>query len=854
MKIFRKLFMLVIAAAFAFALVACGNEDNPTPVNPDPVNPDPVNPDPVNPDPVNPDPVVTPDEGELSGSYTMHDFLSSTTSLKWNPLTWETNDDSSILGYLSMGFYDYRVAVDKDGNSLGKYEVVPEMASALPIDVTKLYVGEYGIEEGDTNKAFRIPLNANAKWNDGTPITADDYIYSMMQQLDPAQKNRRADSYYGGDFSFWNAQNYLYQGKKVEQDAGGSVTLADLTKNADGVYSSEIGPAYIAVAKPLAWLSGNTLKDYVDAYGTKYFGLTYWDQLLAKATDGLVPLTDETYEWIKDVTNANPAWGETEVDVPNYFYVTNQYDIMSFDEVGLKKINDYTIDIIIEGSGLENPTFYLPYHLSSTWLVKKDLYEACWTTAADGTRVNTYGTSVATTASYGPYMMTSYEEDKQIKFARNEEWYGWTDSIHYVNGKRLYQTTNIQIDVISGHETQLLAFKKGKIDGVGLQADDMDEFGNSKYKLLTPQSYTTKLTFNTDKEKLAAREIGVNKTILTNQKFRHAISLCFDRSDFCQQFTAGHTAGFGLYNYMYMFFTSEGLTLSYRETDAAKEALCKVYGVTYGGEEDAFDTLDEAYKAITGYDVTTARAILKEAIKEVKADGTWDGTTPVSLEFAVYQADEIYTNMFNFFNSAVQELAKGTELEGKIELTMKVDDDYYETMYDGNTDIIFSTWGGATYGTIGMMSNVYVDFTGDYDAQFNQMEVGFYASKVMVKFTLNETIGEKTYSLKAWADWLNNKKNGTGEDMSALGATSDVAPEDRIRLVAELEYQYLNQFVNTPIYYRQTVSLHSMKINYVAPDEYIDLVGHGGLSQITYNYDDAEWSVYVKSQGGELRY
>ena len=44
-------------------------------------------------------------------------------------------------------------------------------------------------------------------------ITADDYIYSMQQQLNPKMLNRRADSFYDSDFDIVNAKNYLYAGQ-----------------------------------------------------------------------------------------------------------------------------------------------------------------------------------------------------------------------------------------------------------------------------------------------------------------------------------------------------------------------------------------------------------------------------------------------------------------------------------------------------------------------------------------------------------------------------------------------------------------------------------------------------------------
>ena len=38
--------------------------------------------------------------------YTMNTFLSGTSGMKWSPLTWETADDSYILGHTTTGFYD----------------------------------------------------------------------------------------------------------------------------------------------------------------------------------------------------------------------------------------------------------------------------------------------------------------------------------------------------------------------------------------------------------------------------------------------------------------------------------------------------------------------------------------------------------------------------------------------------------------------------------------------------------------------------------------------------------------------------------------------------------------------------
>ena len=47
--------------------------------------------------------------------------------------------------------------------------------------------------------------------------------------------------------------------------------------------------------------------------------------------------------------------------------------------------------------------------------------------------------------------------------------------------------------------------------------------------------------------------------------------------------------------------------------------------------------------------------------------------------------------------------------------------------------------------------------------------------------------------------------------------------------------------------------MFSRKINYGTLD-YNIMYGYGGIRNITYNYDDAEWEEYVASQGGTLSY
>ena len=97
----------------------------------------------------------------------------------------------------------------------------------------------------------------------------------------------------------------------------------------DGTYYTSAGCiVVIAVDAPLDYyLGGYTLKLYVDYYGTIYFSLTYWDQLLAAMNeDGYVVLTEQTLVWFLDLITGNPAWGEDETFLTYYIGFTTLRD------------------------------------------------------------------------------------------------------------------------------------------------------------------------------------------------------------------------------------------------------------------------------------------------------------------------------------------------------------------------------------------------------------------------------------------------------------------------------------------------------------------------------------------------
>lgn len=749
--------------------------------------------------------------------YTYNDYIAGTTNMKWGTVNWETNEDSYVLSKITSGFYNFYLNDTKDGWAIGC-----DMASELPVDVTSDYVGSYGIEEGDTAKAWKITLNPDACWEDGTPINADSYIYSYQQLLDPIMLNRRADSLYAGDFQIYGAKNYVYQGRTSFNALGESVE--DYLAN--GGDESQL---YIDVTS--FW--NVTAED-----GSQYVSITDETPIRDEAVED--ENADEAYVSGKYLYETYLAPGASNADsAADYVGTMQAYEAdYSFDNVGIFKTGDYEI-VFVTTSPVASPDYYVPYNLSSTYLVYEDLWESCKTYFnSNGDQVDAdsddiasittnYGTSAETTMSFGPYRLDYFELDKQITFTRNDNWFGYKDGKH----TGMYQADNISCQVIAEQSTALLAFLNGEIDNVSLVASDMSTYGSSDYIRYTPQSYTTKLTFNTDLAKTTER----GTQILTNLNFRKAFSYAIDRNTFAASYTSAGTAGFGMLNNLYVYDPYTGAT--YRDSEGAKEALCNLYGMTWGEDGD-YEDLDEAYEAITGYDITYAQSLMQQAYDECTADGLYDGESSVEIELRVYQSDDTYVQMFNYLNSCLEAACEGTGFEGKVSMKMVVDADYYETNYSGGADMIFTTWGGATYSPWTVLYECYCDAS---DGSGQQMEYGFDTSAINVVIDVDGATF--TQPLQTWALWADGDVNTvlTSDDGSVtLDAFADYSYDTEAEIYGKLEYALLSYYTTTPLYYRNSGSLVSQKGDY-AVTQYVDLVEFGGIEYYTFDYDDTEW-------------
>lgn len=545
--------------------------------------------------------------------------------------------------------------------------------------------------------------------------------------------------------------------------------------------------------------------------------------------------------------------------LPLFAEYENHSSIDNFENVGIEKIDDYKIRLIMEPDKPVSMTD-LKFSLTSTWLVKTDLYDSLKTTVAGTSlKATKYGTASAENyMSFGPYKLTTFQTNKLIVIDRNEKWYGWTDGKH--EGQFQMQALNTQI--VDNHTTAMQMFENGEIDDIELTTSDMKTYGASSRLQYTPTSYTQKLSFNVTRSKLLARQKTAvashqgNKTILANEDFRKAISLGIDRTQFAAQCTAGSQGFYGLLNNLYISDADYGEF--YRGTQQAKGVYDKIYNHLGGATIDEVNG-DPLPANHVGYNFTLAVEYLKRAIETENAsteDGHFAKGGTVAMEILVYKSDsETTIASYNFVNAALNALAEAVNADAgenviSFDYFMTENEDYYDEAKKGNYDLIFSTWGGAQMNPWGLME-VYCDSTFDSNCEYGMTS---RVKNIMLTFDSDGDGIDETDSISNWYSTLSNLTEVSEaeydmddpEEAAQYEVDRAARHNRRLTILSELEAGYIKTWSTLPIISRSSASLTSYKVEY-GTDQYIPLMGYGGIRYMSFNFTDAEWAAAIKS-------
>ena len=464
-----------------------------------------------------------------------------------------------------------------------------------------------------------------------------------------------------------------------------------------------------------------------ESYEVSDDGLTYTFHLRkdVKWTDsqGREVDTVKADDFVAGMQHMCDAQGGLEYLVQGVIKNVSQYisgEVTDFDEVGVKAVDDYTVEYT-----LEEPCSYFMTMLGYTIFMpmSRSYYQSQGgkfgaeydSSAAD----YQYGKDSNSIAYCGPYLVTNATAKNTIVFKLSDSYWNKDN----VNIKTLTWLFNDQSDVTKMYTDA----KAGTVDYVNLNTSTMETAKSEglydQYAVVSDTDATSFMGFyninrtatanandgTTAKSTKSDEEIQRTNKALQNVHFRRAISFAADRGAYNAQQVGEDLKYTSLRNTFtpgYFVSLSKDTTIQINGTDTTFPAGT-YYGEIVQKQIDAdgvkIKVWDAENKTSDGFDgwynPENAVEELNTAIEELAEDGiTIDESNPIQIEYPYPSAVEVYTNKANSYKKSV-EAALGGKVVINLVYAVDLDGWYYAGYYvnygyEQNYDVYdVSGWG-----------------------------------------------------------------------------------------------------------------------------------------------------------------
>ena len=446
-----------------------------------------------------------------------------------------------------------------------------------------------------------------------------------------------------------------------------------------------------------------------ESYEVSDDGLTYTFHLRkdVKWTDsqGREVDTVKADDFVAGMQHMCDAQGGLEYLVQGVIKNVSQYisgEITDFDEVGVKAVDDYTVEYT-----LEEPCSYFETMLGYTIFMpmSRSYYQSQGgkfgaeydSSAAD----YQYGKDSNSIAYCGPYLVTNATAKNTIVFKLSDSYWNKDN----VNIKTLTWLFNDQSDVTKMYTDA----KAGTVDYVNLNTSTMETAKSEglydQYAVVSDTDATSYMGFyninriatanandgTTAKSTKSDEEIQRTNKALQNVHFRRAISFAADRGAYNAQQVGEDLKYTSLRNTFtpgYFVSLSKDTTIQINGTDTTFPAGT-YYGEIVQKQIDAdgvkIKVWDAENKTSDGFDgwYSPENAVeeLNTAIEELAEEGiTIDESNPIQIEYPYPSAVEVYTNKANSYKKSV-EAALGGKVVINLVDAVDMDGWYYAGYY-----------------------------------------------------------------------------------------------------------------------------------------------------------------------------
>lgn len=762
-------------------------------------------------------PAVTPDPE--AGERMSFNICSSSLPACWSAFSARNEDEELICSLISPPLVYRQVADAEEGGwqwAFGLAESVKDVTSTHRSDLLMYSVNTNGFVPTAVSQGcvYEVKLRGGLCWENGECITAEDVVASLRLLLEPSARLAAAAEFCAADAAPAGCERYYLSQR---EDKLLPVAAAGFRSNASAIASKrkvmidvwELGGlrgAVNAAGEECArWLPINDTEAYF-AVGGPEEGVSakaLWDEYSAELEVGA------ELEYCCEVLVENYSRGVSFEDAVGV-YVTGE---LTFNYVCPRKVE---LDVFLD-SLARIRLVYEPYYVRAAETDELDIPFG-------------YCTNDTNTMSCGPYRVTGYERGRSVTLSRNPDWYGWSvasDGSPYaftdylVSGVRLqrYAATELTFTQAAYEEASAL-LESGEAELLRPTAEEAKRYSGSG-KLVSDASLSTLLLIvDPDAESLAvldAEKGNKNSVVLSDPDFRRAMTLAFDRTSICAE--VGGRPELGLIASGCLADPNEGVV--YRETEAAKLALCALYGVSYGPSE-RYKDLDSAAASLTGFDRQAAHELMKSAGERLIEEGVYEAEAPIHIRVLcphtapTANETKLIATLERYLNIA----AAGTPI-GKIKLEAAGGTDR------GTTPVIAGEFALGLSFFDGSEPFLAIRRAADPDLfPSNNLFRGAQTALLTIKKRGNDVI-------LSWKDWAAR--------LSGSGRYASEKLDSRVALLASMEQNLLESCVCIPLLTTVERSIMTDKARPLI-NAYSPLYGRGGFELMTFNYTDAEWA------------
>jgi len=268
--------------------------------------------------------------------------------------------------------------------------------------------------------------------------------------------------------------------------------------------------------------SGSTIAPiYADGEPTSPDGYVWTIKLLkdAKWASG-EPINADSwiYSW-KMVLDPNLFYGNGSSVADNFIKIKNAYEYwnqktdgkeVKWEDVGIKKVDDYTITIEVVNKCTAQEVMRQLY-LRYMGLVYEPIYSKC--ISADGTNC-TYGTTFEDIKFAGRFYIESWVKGTEAIFIKNENW----------PRKDLIHIDKVISRVVTDESTRIELFEKGEASHIDLGTNGMAKYGEDPRVITYASKTINSLEVNQN------HSDPVKSKYLSDPEFRQAIFYALDRN------------------------------------------------------------------------------------------------------------------------------------------------------------------------------------------------------------------------------------------------------------------------------------------------------------------------------------